>query len=358
MRVSDFSFELPDDLIAHHPKSDRSSCRLLELDGLSGAITHSVFTNILNKLEAGDLLVFNNTRVMPARIFGRKVSGGKVEVLVERVLDDHRALAHVHGSKATKLGTTLILGDDQSVSATVTARRNTFYELCFNDNRNVFTILDTVGHIPLPPYINRPDEKIDRELYQTVYSEKLGAAAAPTAGLHFDQSLLSKLRAKGIEMAFITLHIGSGTFQKIRAQTIEEHVMHAEYTEVSKSVVDAVLNCKARGKRVVAVGTTAARSLESAANIRDSELITPFFGDTRIFITPGYQYQVVDALVTNFHLPESTLIILVAAFAGYKNIMSAYRQAVLKRYLFFSYGDAMLISRNPKAEQEFIHLKT
>ncbi|MDU3935966.1 MAG: tRNA preQ1(34) S-adenosylmethionine ribosyltransferase-isomerase QueA, partial [Serratia liquefaciens] len=320
----------------------------------SGALTHGVFTDLLDNLEAGDLLVFNNTRVIPARMFGRKVSGGKIEVLVERVLDDHRVLAHVRASKAPKPGADLLLGDDESIAATMVARHDTLFELCFNDERDVFTILNAVGHMPLPPYIDRPDEDADRELYQTVYSEKPGAVAAPTAGLHFDEPLLAALREKGIEMAFVTLHVGAGTFQPVRVETIEEHVMHAEYAEVPQDVVDAVLACKARGKRVVAVGTTSVRSLESAANASKDALIAPFFGDTSIFIFPGYHYQVVDALVTNFHLPESTLIMLVSAFAGYKNTMNAYQQAVAEQYRFFSYGDAMFISRNPQAEQESV----
>lgn len=354
MRVADFSFELPESLIARYPQSERSGCRLLQLDGPSGALTHGVFTDLLDNLEAGDLLVFNNTRVIPARMFGRKVSGGKIEVLVERVLDDHRVLAHVRASKAPKPGADLLLGDDESIAATMVARHDTLFELRFNDERDVFTILNAVGHMPLPPYIDRPDEDADRELYQTVYSEKPGAVAAPTAGLHFDEPLLAALREKGIEMAFVTLHVGAGTFQPVRVETIEEHVMHAEYAEVPQDVVDAVLTCKARGKRVVAVGTTSVRSLESAANASKDTLIAPFFGDTSIFIFPGYHYQVVDALVTNFHLPESTLIMLVSAFAGYKNTMNAYQQAVAEQYRFFSYGDAMFISRNPQAEQESV----
>ena len=354
MRVADFSFELPESLIAHYPQAERSACRLLQLDGPSGALTHGVFTDLLDKLEAGDLLVFNNTRVIPARMFGRKVSGGKIEVLVERVLDDHRVLAHVRASKAPKPGAELLWGDDESIAATMVARHETLFELRFNDERDVFTILNAAGHMPLPPYIARPDEDADRELYQTVYSEKPGAVAAPTAGLHFDEPLLAALRAKGVEMAFVTLHVGAGTFQPVRVETIEDHVMHAEYAEVPQDVVDAVLACKARGNRVVAVGTTSVRSLESAAAASKEALIAPFFGDTSIFIYPGYHYQVIDALVTNFHLPESTLIMLVSAFAGYKNTMNAYQQAVAEQYRFFSYGDAMFISRNPQAENESV----
>ncbi|MGH1594184.1 tRNA preQ1(34) S-adenosylmethionine ribosyltransferase-isomerase QueA [Yersinia proxima] len=358
MRVADFSFELPESLIAHYPQPQRSGCRLLSLDGPTGTLTHGIFTDLLDKLVPGDLLVFNNTRVIPARLFGRKASGGKLEMLVERVLDDHRVLAHVKASKAPKPGTELLLGDDESIRATMLARHDTLFELRFDDERDVFTILDAVGHMPLPPYIDRPDEDADRELYQTVYSQRLGAVAAPTAGLHFDEPMLTALREKGIEMAFVTLHVGAGTFQPVRVETIEDHIMHSEYAEVPQEVVDAVLACKARGNRVVAVGTTSVRSLESAAKTSDNGLIAPFFGDTQIFIYPGYHYQVVDALITNFHLPESTLIMLVSAFAGYKNTMNAYQQAVAEQYRFFSYGDAMFISRNPQASTEMVSLNS
>ncbi|ELY2854425.1 tRNA preQ1(34) S-adenosylmethionine ribosyltransferase-isomerase QueA [Cronobacter dublinensis] len=349
MRLTDFSFELPESLIAHYPQAQRSACRLLSLDGPTGDLTHGTFTDLLDKLNPGDLLVFNNTRVIPARLFGRKASGGKIEVLVERMLDDHRVLAHIRASKAPKPGAELLLGDDESVNATMTARHDSLFEVQFNDERPVLDILNSIGHMPLPPYIERPDEASDRELYQTVYSEKPGAVAAPTAGLHFDEPLLARLREKGIEMAFVTLHVGAGTFQPVRVESIEDHVMHSEYAEVPQDVVDAVLAAKARGNKVVAVGTTSVRSLESAAQAATDAPIAPFFGDTQIFIYPGYQYQVIDALVTNFHLPESTLIMLVSAFAGYQHTMNAYREAVKAEYRFFSYGDAMYITYNPQA---------
>ncbi|ELQ6016095.1 tRNA preQ1(34) S-adenosylmethionine ribosyltransferase-isomerase QueA [Cronobacter sakazakii] len=352
MRLTDFSFELPESLIAHYPQAQRSACRLLSLDGPTGDLTHGTFTDLLDKLNPGDLLVFNNTRVIPARLFGRKASGGKVEVLVERMLDDHRVLAHIRASKAPKPGAELLLGDDENVNATMTARHDALFEVQFNDARPVLDILNSIGHMPLPPYIERPDEEADRELYQTVYSQKPGAVAAPTAGLHFDEPLLERLRAKGIEMAFVTLHVGAGTFQPVRVESIEDHVMHSEYAEVPQEVVDAVLAAKARGNKVVAVGTTSVRSLESAAQAAQDALIAPFFGDTQIFIYPGYQYKVIDALVTNFHLPESTLIMLVSAFAGYKHTMNAYREAVKAEYRFFSYGDAMYITYNPQAINE------
>ncbi|MEN5016540.1 tRNA preQ1(34) S-adenosylmethionine ribosyltransferase-isomerase QueA [Erwinia sp. Eh17-17] len=352
MRVADFTFELPESLIAHYPQAQRSGCRLLSLNGPDGELTHGVFTDLLDKLNPGDLLVFNNTRVIPARIFGRKASGGKIEVLIERMLDDKRVLAHVRSSKAPKPGSELLLGDDESVQATMVARHDALFEIEFSDPRPVLDILNAIGHMPLPPYIDRPDEDADRELYQTVYSQKPGAVAAPTAGLHFDEPLLAALRAKGIETAFVTLHVGAGTFQPVRVDTIEDHIMHAEYAEVPQDVVDAVLACKARGNQVIAVGTTSVRSLESAAQAAQDALIAPFFGDTKIFIYPGYHYQVIDALVTNFHLPESTLIMLVSAFAGYRHTMQAYQQAVAEKYRFFSYGDAMFITRNPLAYAE------
>ena len=352
MRVADFAFDLPDSLIARYPQTERSGCRLLSLDGPSGELTHGRFTDVLEKLNPGDLLVFNNTRVIPARVFGRKASGGKIEVLVERMLDDKRVLAHVRASKAPKPGAALLLGEDESVKATMVARHDALFEIVFEDDRAVLDILNAVGHMPLPPYIDRPDEASDRELYQTVYSERPGAVAAPTAGLHFDEPLLAALREKGVEMAFVTLHVGAGTFQPVRVDTIEEHIMHAEYAEVPQEVVDAVLACKARGNKVVAVGTTSVRSLESAAQASEQALIAPFFDDTKIFIYPGYRYQVIDALITNFHLPESTLIMLVSAFAGYRHTMHAYQQAVAEAYRFFSYGDAMYITMNPQAIDE------
>lgn len=352
MRLSDFSFELPESLIAHYPQAQRSACRLLSLDGPTGALTHGVFTDLLDKLNPGDLLVFNNTRVIPARLFGRKASGGKIELLVERMLDDNRVLAHIRASKSPKPGAELLLGDDESIKATMVARHDALFEVRFDDQRSVLDILNQIGHMPLPPYIDRPDEDADRELYQTVYSKRPGAVAAPTAGLHFDEPLLAALRAKGVELAFVTLHVGAGTFQPVRVESIEEHVMHSEYAEVPQEVVDAVLACKARGNRVIAVGTTSVRSLESAAQAAKDALIAPFFGDTQIFIYPGYQYQVIDALVTNFHLPESTLIMLVSAFAGYQHTLHAYHEAVKAEYRFFSYGDAMYITYNPQAINE------
>ena len=342
MRVADFSFDLPDELIARFPKADRTSSRLLSLDGPSGAVEHKIFSDILELVNENDLLVFNNTKVIPARMFGQKESGGKVEVLVERVLDEHRVLAHIRASKSPKPGNVLIL--EGKAKAIMVARHDTLFELEFDRSENVLDILNDVGHMPLPPYIDRPDNEADRERYQTVYGEKPGAVAAPTAGLHFDDKLMAALENKGVQMAFVTLHVGAGTFQPVRVESVDEHIMHSEYIEVPQAVVDAVASTKAKGGRVIAVGTTSVRSLESAAKIHGGKLDT-YFGDTDIFIFPGYQFNVVDAMVTNFHLPESTLIMLVSAFAGQDNIMGAYNTAIEQQYRFFSYGDAMFLTR-------------
>lgn len=351
MNIDQFSFELPEALIARYPQAQRSQCRLLSLDGPSGKTSHGIFAQLLDQVDVGDLMIFNDTRVIPARLFGRKESGGKVEVLVERLLDHHSVLAHVQASKAPKPGTLLWLGDEADVRAIMVARHDDLFELRFEDPRDVLSLLDEIGHIPLPPYINRPDEQDDRERYQTVYSQHPGAVAAPTAGLHFDRAMLTALRAKGVEIAFVTLHVGAGTFQPVRVTDIHQHKMHAEYAEVSESVVNAVLACKARGKKVIAVGTTSVRAIESAAQAGKG-MLAPFFADTRIFIYPGYRFQIIDSLVTNFHLPKSTLIMLVCAFAGYGNTMAAYQEAIDRQYRFFSYGDAMFITRNPRAESE------
>ncbi|MCQ4346164.1 tRNA preQ1(34) S-adenosylmethionine ribosyltransferase-isomerase QueA [Pseudomonas stutzeri] len=344
MRVADFHFELPDELIARHPLAERRASRLLVLDGPSGQLSHRQFPDLLGYLRPGDLMVFNDTRVIPARLFGQKASGGRLEILVERLLDEHRVLAHVRASKSPKPGSLIHL--DGGGAAEMLARHDALFELRFAEP--ALELLERVGHMPLPPYIDRPDEAADRERYQTVYSDKgkAGAVAAPTAGLHFDEALLAAIRAKGVDTAFVTLHVGAGTFQPVRVERIEDHHMHSEWLQVGQDVVDAVQACKARGGRVIAVGTTSVRSLESAA--RDG-VLKPFSGDTDIFLYPGRPFHVVDALVTNFHLPESTLLMLVSAFAGYPETMAAYRAAVAEGYRFFSYGDAMFITRNPAA---------
>jgi len=350
MQVSDFHFDLPDELIARYPQPERTASRLLQLTGDTGEIQHKGFKDVLDLVQPGDLLVFNNTRVIPARMFGRKASGGKVEVLVERMLDDKRILAHVRASKSPKPGTELLLGENDEYQAEMVARHDALFEIRFNSDKTVLEILEEVGHMPLPPYIDRPDEDSDKERYQTVYNAKPGAVAAPTAGLHFDDAILEAIKAKGANFAFVTLHVGAGTFQPVRVDSIDDHHMHAEYVEVPEEVVTALNETKANGGRIVAVGTTSVRSLESAAQdaVKKGTELKPFFGDTDIFIFPGYEFQLVDVLVTNFHLPESTLIMLVSAFAGFEHTMHAYQQAVENKYRFFSYGDSMFITRNNK----------
>lgn len=347
MQVKDFHFELPEALIARYPLEQRSASRLLCVDGNSGALAHHVFSDIVELLEPGDLLVFNDTRVIPARLFGQKASGGKIELLIERVTGEHQALAHLRSSRSPKPGTRLLLEGD--IEAEVVGRQDNLFELQFDIREPLVEVLERCGHMPLPPYMKREDQLSDRERYQTVYNRKPGAVAAPTAGLHFDQSLLQHLADKGIETAFVTLHVGAGTFQPVKAERIEEHHMHSEHIEVSAQVCDAVRAARARGNRVVAVGTTSVRCLESAS--RSGE-IEPFTGETDIFIYPGYEFRSVDALITNFHLPESTLLMLVSAFAGYDHMMHAYRTAVAERYRFFSYGDAMFLTRQTERAEE------
>jgi S-adenosylmethionine:tRNA ribosyltransferase-isomerase len=345
MRVADFSFQLPEQLIARYPKADRTASRLMVMSGNSGVINDLAFVDILDQIQPGDLLVFNNTRVIPARMFGQKSTGGKVEVLVERIIDDKRFLAHVRASKSPKVDSTIRL--ENSVNATMVARHGALFEWLIDSDQPLLQVLEEIGHMPLPPYIDRPDEDSDRDRYQTVYNEKPGAVAAPTAGLHFDDALLEKIKAKGAELAFITLHVGAGTFQPVKVDAIDEHVMHSEYVEVSPSVVAQINHTKARGGRVIAVGTTSVRSLESAAIASEklAQDLSPFYGDTDIFITPGYKFRLVDALLTNFHLSESTLLMLVSAFAGFDHIKAAYQHAVEQQYRFFSYGDAMFLTR-------------
>ena len=340
MRRSDFHFDLPEELIAQHPLVVRSHSRLLCLDGVSGVLEDSLFESLPDKLQSGDLLVFNDTRVIPARLFGVKASGGKVEMLVERVLDDHRALVHLRASKSPKPGARLHIAE--AFDAEIVGRHDELFEVRFHDPRSVIALLERYGHIPLPPYIARPDSDDDRHRYQTVFARQPGAVAAPTAGLHFDEPLLEKIRARGMETGFVTLHVGAGTFQPVRVDDLREHRMHPEYVSVSEPLCEQARAARARGGRIVAVGTTVVRSLESAA--ANGEL-QPFEGETRLFIYPGYRFKTVDAMVTNFHLPESTLLMLVCAFGGYEPVMNAYRHAVTQRYRFFSYGDAMFITR-------------
>ena len=339
MRVSDFDFDLPNEQIARFPAAERTGSRLLKLDGASGSVQHGHFSDIEQLLEPGDLLVMNNTRVIPARLFGRKETGGKLEVLVERVLESRKILAHVRSSKSPKPGARIYLADDQ-IEATVSGRQGAMFLLDFEDD--VLPQLKEHGHMPLPPYIDREDGSADRLRYQTVFAKKDGAVAAPTAGLHFDEALLERLEKKGVNKAFVTLHVGSGTFQPVRVDSIYDHEMHSEYIEVPESVCEAVRKTRARGNRVVAVGTTSVRCLESASATGE---VQPFTGETDIFIYPGYNFRSVDAMITNFHLPQSTLLMLVSAFSGQEEMLNAYDVAVKEGYRFFSYGDAMWLTR-------------
>jgi S-adenosylmethionine:tRNA ribosyltransferase-isomerase len=345
MKLTDFDFELPEKLIAKYPTSERTASRMLRLDGATGTVEHRHFIDIVDIVEPGDLLVFNNTRVIPARLFGHKQSGGKVEVMLERVLSDNTALAHIRSSKSPKEGALLVL--EGGISVKVMGRQDALFHIQFEirgeTQETIFELLDQHGHMPLPPYIDRPDEDADKERYQTVYNEKPGAVAAPTAGLHFDDAILQKLKDKGVNTAFVTLHVGAGTFQPVRVANIEDHQMHAEYAEVSSEVVDLVKQTKANGKRVIAVGTTSVRSLESAAQNAENSIIETFLSDTSIFIYPGFEFKVVDCMLTNFHLPQSTLMMLISAFASRDSVMHAYHQAIESEYRFFSYGDAMFI---------------
>ncbi len=348
MKRSDFDFQLPPELIAQHPLPERDASRLLCLDGDSGAIVHRQFRDILDLLDPEDLLVFNNTRVIPARLWGRKDTGGKLEILIERITGSNTALAHIRCSKSPRPGTLIYLseregGEPGNLTLTVTGRDGELYCLTASPPTPSMTdLLQAIGHMPLPPYIDREDEEADQSRYQTVYAERDGAVAAPTAGLHFSEALLEQIHARGVRSATVTLHVGAGTFQPVRTEDIRQHRMHSEFAVVGQAVCDAVRDTRRRGGRVVAVGTTAVRSLESAST--EAGDIHPFEGDTAIFIYPGYEFRNVDVLITNFHLPESTLMMLVSALAGREHIMAAYREAIEQRYRFFSYGDAMMIS--------------
>ncbi|OGT06853.1 MAG: tRNA preQ1(34) S-adenosylmethionine ribosyltransferase-isomerase QueA [Gammaproteobacteria bacterium GWE2_37_16] len=345
--LSDFDFSLPHELIAQYPLSERSASRLLCVNRENNTYQHLSFRDLPQLLNSGDLLVFNDTRVIPARIYAHKISGGKVEILVERILGEGKILAHVGANKPLKIGTSLVIND--AVTAIIVDRQENLFILKFIVNEitkkqdiNVIELLEQIGHIPLPPYIERTDDSTDLERYQTVFARQNGAVAAPTAGLHFDENLLQQLKGIGIDTAFVTLHVGAGTFQPVRVESILEHKMHAERVTVSPEVCEKILQTKKRGNRVVAVGTTVVRSLETAAQNGE---IASFDGETGIFIYPGYKFRCVDAMITNFHLPKSTLLMLVAAFAGYDLIKEVYQEAVKEKYRFFSYGDAMLLGK-------------
>lgn len=346
MKVSDYDYQLPSELIAQHPPENRTESRLLKLDD-QGDVHDLKLIDIVEQLHKGDLLVLNDTKVIPARLYGHKESGGKVEILLERIVSSDELLTQIRASRAPKIGQKIFIeGDDQAVLI-VTGRKDNFFELNISIKGDINDWFEQYGHMPLPPYINRADQSEDVERYQTVFAKEHGAVAAPTAGLHYDQDLLNKLKIKGIRVETITLHVGAGTYQPVKVDLIEEHKMHSEVICVNQKVCDAIIDAKKTGGRVVAVGTTVARSLESAArSVKTKDtLIEPYQGETEIFIYPGFNFKIVDVLQTNFHLPQSTLLMLVSAFAGKEKIMRAYEHAIKQQYRFFSYGDAMLLEK-------------
>jgi S-adenosylmethionine:tRNA ribosyltransferase-isomerase len=338
LNKSDFHFDLPPEMIAQRPLAERSASRLLVVNAVARRFEDHRFTDLATLLRPGDLLVFNDTRVLPARLFGHKESGGAVEILIERVTGTHEARAQLGVSKKPKAGARIVLHDGTEVS--VLGRDGEFFLLRFETTEPLEKLLLRVGRMPLPPYIDRAADAADDERYQTVYARESGAVAAPTAGLHFDETLLRALRERGVEFGYVTLHVGAGTFQPVRAERLEDHTMHREWLNVGAELVEKVRHARSREGRVIAVGTTVVRALESASRAGELE---PFAGETQIFIFPGYRITSIDALITNFHLPESTLLMLVSAFVGRELILDAYRHAVEQRYRFFSYGDAMLI---------------
>jgi S-adenosylmethionine:tRNA ribosyltransferase-isomerase len=347
MRRADFHFDLPQELIAQRPAATRSASRMLALDGASGSLRDLQFRDFPSLLKPADLLVFNDTRVIPARVFGFKESGGRVEILLERALTADTALVQLRASKGLKLGAAVKLAGGHSAS--MLGRQGDLFHLQFSCE--VAAFFEAHGEIPLPPYIARQAESDDRERYQTVYARSLGAVAAPTAGLHFDSDTFAALEARGIRHAFVTLHVGAGTFQPVRADDIEGHEMHEEFLEVSEAACAAIETARATGGRVIAIGTTVVRSLETAASMAEASgrAVAPYSGATRIFIKPGHRFRAVDAMVTNFHLPESTLLMLCSAFVGRENLLAAYAHAVRARYRFFSYGDAMFLTPSAAA---------
>ena len=343
MKTRDFFYDLPRRLIAQHPAKNRTDSRLLHVGRKHASIQDRQFTDFPDLLMPGDVLVFNNTRVIPARLHGRKATGGKVEILIERIISEHSAIAHLRASKTPGIGSDLILDTTEpgkTYTFTVEGRDDNLFVLSTDSHTRITDILDLLGHTPLPPYIERQDQAQDLDRYQTVYARSPGAVAAPTAGLHFDNDILERIAGKGVSSAYVTLHVGAGTFQPVRAEHIQDHAMHSEYLEVPAETVSRCRQAREQGGRIIAIGTTAVRSLETAT---DQGELKPYCGETDIFIYPGYRFSSVDALLTNFHLPESTLLMLVCAFCGYETTMRAYRHAVDQQYRFFSYGDAMFI---------------
>lgn len=342
MRTLDFDFYLPDHLIAQNPTSERTASHMLHVDGTNGNLSDERFSDLPESLNQGDVLIFNDTRVIKARLFGHKHTGGNVEVLVERVINQHIVYAHVRASRSPKVGSKIRLSD--AFDAEVIARHDDLFELRFLSDNTVLELLEQYGALPLPPYITHAATAQDEERYQTVFGKNPGAVAAPTAGLHFSDDMLDRIKQKGVNIAYVTLHVGAGTFQPVRVENIHEHKMHSELYHIPQATVDMIADTKQNGGKVTAIGTTAMRALESAAQ---SGQLQAGEGETSIFITPGYQFKVVDRLFTNFHLPKSTLLMLVSAFGGFELIKKAYAHAVAQQYRFFSYGDAMLIEKEP-----------
>jgi len=338
-QTKDFDYVLPAELIAQQPLPQRTASRLLHVNPVGQTIEHLQFANLLDLLRPNDLLVFNDTKVIPARLFGAKATGGKIECLIERVLPNQQVMAHIRASKAPPIDSCIVLAN--AIEASVVDRQGDLFQLQIHHKQPILELLEQYGEVPLPPYIERTPDEIDKDRYQTIYARQAGAVAAPTAGLHFDDELLAQLTAKQIAMTYVTLHVGAGTFQPVRVDNLDQHKMHSEYMELNNDVCDAVAHCKSKEGRVIAVGTTAVRSLETAA--KKGEL-KPYTGETDLFIRPGYQFQCVDVLVTNFHLPQSTLLMLVTALGGYDLVMRAYQEAIAEKYRFFSYGDAMFVS--------------
>ena len=345
MLLSDYHFDLPEELIAQYPAEKRTDSRLLHLDG-NGVYSDLQFPDFLTHLSYGDVLVLNNTKVIPARLFGYKETGGKVEVLLERITSEQDVLAQMRASKSAKVGTKVFIeGSGDGIYLEVIGRQGNFFKLRVYGVVDLYDWLDKVGSLPLPPYIERSDEHDDFERYQTVFAQEKGAVAAPTAGLHFDKDLLEKVKDLGVNICEITLHVGAGTYQPVRVENLEKHEMHRERLSVNQEVCDVINDAKQKGHNIIAVGTTVVRSLETAAKNSKSDLLEPYSGETDIFIYPGFQFKAIDKLITNFHLSESTLLMLVSAFCGRENILKAYRHAIDEKYRFFSYGDAMLLEK-------------
>jgi S-adenosylmethionine:tRNA ribosyltransferase-isomerase len=345
MRTDDFDFYLPPTLIAQYPVENRAASRMLHLFGLTGEIKDQLFTDLPDCLNPGDLLILNNTRVIKARLFGQKATGGNIEVLIERVLDTHRAFAQIRASRAPKVGAKFQLSE--VIDVEVIGRQDDLFELRFINETPLLDLLETYGSLPLPPYIEHSPNSDDENRYQTVFGQHLGAVAAPTAGLHFTDEILRQISDRGVNIAFITLHVGAGTFQPVRVDNIQEHKMHGELYHIPDETAALIEQTKKNGRKITAVGTTVLRALESAALLaKKTEIVQSGHGETHIFITPGFNFKVVDRLFTNFHLPKSTLLMLVSAFGGFDAIKSAYAHAIDQQYRFFSYGDAMLIESN------------